>query len=142
MVPAEEFLENKPAVVELLSAFGRGELQHQAVQAAAWHLNSEMSWEQLTAKLQGTRRSAVRPPYFTRQDIQAGMAYANEAKRLAEANAAQYAKNKQERAEKLAKAKAESSEARSTTDTSANEPADAKADDKDESAAGNSEQKS
>jgi hypothetical protein len=141
LVAAEEFLENKPEVVELLTAFGRGELQHQAVQAAAWHLNSDVPWDQLAAKLQGTRRSINRPPYFTRQEIQAGMAYANEAQRLAEANAEQYAKNKKERAEKLAKAKAESSEARSTTDTG--EPADdAKAEEKEESASDAVEQKS
>ena len=143
MVPAEEFLEDKPAVVELLNAFGRGELQHQAVQAAAWHLNSDMSWDQLAAKLQGTRRSTVRPPYFTRQEIQAAMAYANEAKRLADANADQYAKNKKQRAEKLAKAKAESSEKRSTTDTGSNEPAgNAKPTETQESAAGSAEQNS
>ena len=142
LVPAEEFLENKPEVVELLAAFGRGELQHQAVQAAAWHLNSDVPWDQLAAKLQGTRRSINRPPYFTRQEIQAGMAYANEAQRLAEANAEQYAKNKKERAEKLAKAKAESSEARSTTDTESKEPENAKAEDKEESATAASEQQS
>jgi hypothetical protein len=141
MVPAEEFLEDKPEVVELLAAFGRGELQHQAVQAAAWNLNSEVSWEQLAAKLQGTRRSTSRPPYFTRQEIQAGMAYANEAKRLAEVNAEQYAKNKKERAERRAKSANEDSKERSTTDTGSNEPVDAKAVGKEESAAAATEQK-
>jgi hypothetical protein len=33
----------------------------------------------LAAKQQGTERSLVRPPYFSRFEIQAGMAYANEA---------------------------------------------------------------
>ena len=62
-----------PAVVELLKAFGRGELQHGAVQAAAWHLNNGLSWDELAAKLQGTRRSGPnRPPYFTAADIRAG----------------------------------------------------------------------
>jgi hypothetical protein len=142
MVPAEEFLEDKPAVVELLAAFGRGELQHQAVQAAAWNLNSEVPWDQLTAKLQGTRRTPNRAPYFSRQEIQAGMAYANEAKRLAEVNADLYAKNKKERAEKRAKASNEDSETRSTTDTGSNEPADAKSGEKEESATPATEQKS
>ena len=122
IVPANEFLEDRPAVVELLKAFGRGELQHGAAQAAAWHLNSDLSWDQLAAKLQGTRRSPSRPPYFTAAEIRAGMAYANEATRLAEANADEYAREKQARAEKAAKAKTESSDARSTTDTDSNEP--------------------
>ena len=89
IVPAEDHLD-RPAVIELLKAFGRGELQHGATQAAAWHLNSDMGWDELAAKLQGTRRSLRRPPYFSREEIQAGMAYANEAGRLAEANAESY----------------------------------------------------
>ena len=48
-----------------------------AAQAAAWHLNNDVSWAELAAKQQGTERSLVRPPYFSRFEIQAGMAYAN-----------------------------------------------------------------
>jgi hypothetical protein len=102
IVPAEEHLD-RPAVVELLKAFGRGELHHASTQAAAWHLNNDISWQQLATKLQGTRRSPRRPPYFSRQEIQAGMAYANEAARLAEANAAQYVRNNVEPSESEAK---------------------------------------
>jgi hypothetical protein len=119
MVPADSFLD-RPAVVELLKAFGRGELKHGAAQAAAWHLNSDLSWQQLAAKQQGTKRSLRRPPYFSADEIRAGMAYATEAQRLAEANADEYRRAKKERAEKAAKA--ESSDVRSTTDTEAKEP--------------------
>lgn len=124
IVPADSFLD-RPAVVELLKAFGRGELKHNAAQAAAWNLNNDLSWNQLAAKLQGTRRSFRRPPYFTADEIRAGMAYANEASRLAEANADQYKHRKKENSEKPVKL--ESSDARSTTDSSSYEPA--KADD-------------
>ena len=120
MVPADSVVD-RPAVVELLKAFGRGELKHGAAQAAAWHLNSDLSWQQLAAKLQGTKRSFKRPPYFSADEIRTGMAYATEAKRLAEANADEYKRAKKERAEKAAKA--ESSDVRSTTDTEAKEPA-------------------
>jgi hypothetical protein len=126
IVRADEFLEARPAVVELLKAFGRGELQHGAAQAAAWNLNSDRTWEQLAAQLKGTRRSPNRPPYFTRDEIRAGIAYANEAARLAQANADEYAKAKQARAEKLAREKAESSSARSTSDADSNGSADEK----------------
>jgi hypothetical protein len=123
IVPAADHLD--PAVVELLKAFGRGELQRSAVQAAAWHLNSGLTWDELAAKLQGTRRSGPnRAPYFTAADIRAGQAYASEATRLAELNADEYAQLKKARAEKAAKAKTESSEARSTTDADSKEPAD------------------
>jgi hypothetical protein len=115
MVPAEEHLD-RPAVIELLKAFGRGELQHGATQAAAWHLNNDLSWNELAAKLQGTRRSPRRPPYFSREEIQAGMAYATEAARLAEANAELYRPGKDKDADR-------DSESRSTTDTAATQPA-------------------
>jgi hypothetical protein len=126
IVPAEDHLD-RPAVIELLKAFGRGELQHGATQAAAWHLNSDVSWNELSAKLQGTRRSLRRPPYFSREEIQAGMAYATEAGRLAEANAEEYQRLKEEKAQRDAAASetASSSEARSTSDTDSNEPATA-----------------
>jgi hypothetical protein len=81
-VPVNTFVK-EPAVVELLKAFGRGELNHDAAQAATWHLANGLSWQELAAKQQGTARSIVRPPYFTREALQAAVAYANEAQRLA-----------------------------------------------------------
>jgi hypothetical protein len=120
MVPADSVVD-RPAVVELLKAFGRGELKHGAVQAAAWHLNNDLSWQQLAAKLQGTKRSFKRPPYFSADEIRTGMTYATEAERLAVANADEYDRAKKERAAKVAKA--ESSDVRSTTDTESKEPA-------------------
>jgi hypothetical protein len=128
IVPAEDHLE-RPAVIELLKAFGRGELQHGATQAAAWHLNNDLSWNELAAKLQGTRRSLRRPPYFSREEIQAAMAYATEATRLAEANADLYRQLKQEKEKSLRDQQAadadSSSESRSTSDTGSIEPATA-----------------
>jgi hypothetical protein len=78
IVPAEEHVD-RPAVIELLKAFGRGELDHGAAQAAAWNLNSNMSWDALAAKQTGTARNINRSPYFSASQIRAGMAYANEA---------------------------------------------------------------
>jgi hypothetical protein len=118
IVPADEHLD-KPAVIELLKAFGSGELDHQSVQAAAWHLNNDMSWEQLAAKLQGTRRSPSRPPYFSQQQIQAGAQYANEATRLAQLNADSYKKAKEQRLADEKQAELESSRPRSTSDEDA-----------------------
>jgi hypothetical protein len=120
MVPADAVVD-RPAVVELLKAFGRGEMKHGAAQAAAWHLNNDLSWQQLAAKLQGTKRSFNRPPYFSADEIRTGMAYATEATRLAEANADEYNRAKKERAAKAAKS--ESSDVRSTTDSEIKEPA-------------------
>jgi hypothetical protein len=119
MVPAEEHLD-RPAVVELLKAFGRGDLKQDAVQAAAWHLNNDMSWDQLAAKLAGTKRSPSRPPYFRADAIRAGMAYANEATRRAELNADEYAAKKKAKQEKPA-AETKTSDERSTTDENSTE---------------------
>ncbi|MCC7476442.1 MAG: hypothetical protein IT425_13700 [Pirellulales bacterium] len=126
IVPAEEFLEDRPAVVELLKAFGSGELQQGAVQAAAWHLNNGLTWQELSAKLQGTRRSVSRASYFTQEELRAGLAYANEATRLAQENASQYAAAKKARGEKAAKKELESSDSRSTTDLDSVEPESAR----------------
>jgi hypothetical protein len=114
MVPAEDHLD-RPAVIELLKAFGRGELNHAATQAAAWHLNNDMSWPELAAKLQGTRRSPRRPPYFSREQIHAGVAYANEATRLAEANAALYVRETAQQSRTLSDAEG-GSESKSTSE--------------------------
>ena len=84
IVPVDWYVQ-EPAVVELLKAFGRGELQHDAAQAATWHLNNGLSWQQLAAKQQGTARSIVRPPYFAPRALQAAASYASEAQRLAQA---------------------------------------------------------
>ncbi len=121
IVPAAQHI-NRPAVIELLIAFGRGELNHGAAQAAVWHLNNDLSWDELAAKKQGTRRSTSRPPYFSQDEIKAAMAYATEAHRLAEANREQYVQYEREKAERAEAADSESSESRSTTDFDANEP--------------------
>ncbi|MEM6654326.1 MAG: hypothetical protein AAF596_00850 [Planctomycetota bacterium] len=89
MVPVTDFVK-RPAVIELLKAFGRGELHHGAAQAAAWNLNNDLSWQQLQAKLAGTARDFNRSPYFSRNELQAAFAYANEAHRLAALNADSY----------------------------------------------------
>ncbi len=81
---------DRPEVVELLKAFGNGQLQHNAAQAAVWHLNNDLTWQQLASKLTGTRRSISRSPYFSRFELQAAYAYAGEARRRgAEAEATQ-----------------------------------------------------
>jgi hypothetical protein len=66
-----------------------------------------------------------RPPYFSREEIQAGIAYATEAGRLAEANADEYQRLKEEKAQrdKAESDASSSSEARSTSDTESIEPA-------------------
>jgi hypothetical protein len=115
IVPADTHV--KPEVVELLKAFGRGELDPGATQAAAWHLNSKMSWNDPASKLTGTERNINRSPYFSQEQIRTGMAYAQEAHTRAEAAAEEKA-NEEADAEEKATDK-ESSDAKSTVDYTA-----------------------
>jgi hypothetical protein len=79
--PVENFIQN-PAVIELLKAFGNGELDPAAAQAAVWHLNSGVAWEELAAKLTGTDRQVVRAPYFNAAQLQLAQAIAQRAEEL------------------------------------------------------------
>ncbi|MEN0109352.1 MAG: hypothetical protein AAF805_01390 [Planctomycetota bacterium] len=83
LVRAEEHLSDKPEVIELLEAYGRGGLDAGAVQAAVWHSTDDMSWGELAAKRTGSPSNPVRKPYFTADQIQSAMAYHIQATRVA-----------------------------------------------------------
>jgi uncharacterized membrane protein YgcG len=80
--PLDSFT-TKPGVRELCQALSAGQIGQRAAQAATWHLNNDMSWEQLAAKrlrfANGTSQ-----PYFTQQEIQGGMQVAALALKVAE----------------------------------------------------------
>ncbi len=72
----------KPGVRELCQMLGNDQANQRAAQAAAWHLNNGMSWQQLAAK---SRRHAdgSSEPYFSQEEIQLGMQIASAAERTA-----------------------------------------------------------
>ena len=80
--PIDSFT-TKPGVRELCQALAAGQIGQRAAQAAAWHLNNDMSWEQLAAKrlrfANGTSR-----PYFSQEEIRGGMQVAAVAVKVAE----------------------------------------------------------
>ncbi len=78
-----EAYTSKPAVHELVRMLGRGEVPQRVAQVAAWHLNNEMTWEQLAAK-ELRFATGLRRPYFTPQEIQAAMQVVAKANNLAE----------------------------------------------------------
>lgn len=82
MKPIESFT-TKPGVAELLTELGDGRVSQRAVQAAAWHLNNGMSWEQLAAE-RIERANGSSYPYFSPAEVQAGIALANRAVAAAE----------------------------------------------------------
>ena len=77
MRPIESFT-TKPGVAELLTELNDSGVSQRAVQAAAWHLNNDMSWEQLAGK-QIERANGISYPYFSAAEVQAGIALAQHA---------------------------------------------------------------
>ena len=69
--PLESFT-TKPGVRELCEMIGSGQLDQRAAQAAAWHLNNDMSWQELAAK-RLRHANGMSQPYFNRGEIQAGI---------------------------------------------------------------------
>jgi hypothetical protein len=82
--PLAEVTTN-PGVKELLAALGHKNLSQRATQAAAWHLANGLTWQQLASKrvkhLNGTSE-----PWFSPQEIAAGMQFAHAAVVEAEKN--------------------------------------------------------
>ncbi len=69
--PIESYT-NKPGVRELCAALGKGQVSQRAAQAAAWHLNNGMSWQELAAK-RIHRANGTTQPYFSPLEIQTGV---------------------------------------------------------------------
>lgn len=67
----------QPGISELLVQLGSGKIDQRAAQAAAWHLNNGMSWDQLADKkieyVDGTSE-----PYFSDDEIEQGIAVARQ----------------------------------------------------------------
>jgi hypothetical protein len=72
--PIDSYVD-RPAVIELIKAFGRGQLKHDAAQAAVWHLNNDIRWEELAAKRKSTRSPQ---PYFSGVDLRMAVQIAAE----------------------------------------------------------------
>ncbi|MCD4728840.1 MAG: hypothetical protein K8R46_14370, partial [Pirellulales bacterium] len=79
--PLESFT-TKPGVRELCEMIGSGKLDQRAAQAAAWHLNGDMSWQELAAK-RLRHANGMSQPYFSRNEIQVGMQLASVAVKTA-----------------------------------------------------------
>lgn len=61
---------DKPEVHEICALVGSGAVNQQAAQAAAWHYNNGVSWEELAGKQYKPRIDSPRTvPYFSRQQM-------------------------------------------------------------------------
>jgi hypothetical protein len=73
-----ESLSEKPGVEALCRLLGYGKISQRAAQVAAWHLNNDMSWETLANK-RIEHADGSSEPYFTQEEMRAGMALASQA---------------------------------------------------------------
>jgi len=80
--PIEAFTD-KAEVRELCRMLGAGLIDQRAAQAAAWHLNCNMSWQQLATK-QLRFANGLRRPYFTPAELRRAVQAAAMASQLAE----------------------------------------------------------
>ena len=67
-----EELTDQPAVQRLCGMLGDRQTDPQAVQAAVWHLNCDLSWRQLAARLRTLGGPHGTQQFFTRQQIEEG----------------------------------------------------------------------
>ncbi len=84
--PIESFTSSSE-VKSLLVAFGRRRLSQRSTQAAAWHLSSGLTWEQLASKRIQEFGDPVSHPWFSEQEIREGMAISQHAVAQAQAEA-------------------------------------------------------
>lgn len=80
IVPIETYVD-RPAVIEMVKAFATGQLDRGSTQAAVWHLNNDLSWQELAAKTRGPNdpRFGRKTPYFTAGQIRQGILLAQRA---------------------------------------------------------------
>ncbi len=82
--PIEQYTD-KPAVQELCRMLGAGQISQRVAQVAAWHLENNMSWQELSSK-QIRHLNGMRELYFSPDEVRAGMAAVSTAKQLAAAH--------------------------------------------------------
>ena len=81
IMPIEQY-STDAVLQELIKAFGHGDLNQRAAQAATWHVANNLSWDELANKV---IKHINRPsePYFTKAEVQTAMLYVSECEKLA-----------------------------------------------------------
>ncbi len=81
--PIESFAK-KGEVVELVKMLAKGQIDQHSAQAAAWHLNNDMSWNELAHKIGKKHLDGSTEPYFTAVQLEIGLRASREAAQRAE----------------------------------------------------------
>jgi len=73
-----------PAVAELVKMMSHGQLDQHSAQAAAWHLQNGLTWEQLAQKIGVKHIDGSKEPYFNALQLQRALAATRIAQELAQ----------------------------------------------------------
>jgi hypothetical protein len=88
LIPVESFAKDA-VVCELLKMLVRGQIDQHSAQAAAWHLQSGLSWEELAKKVGAKHIGGRTEPYFTAVHLRRAHAAVQMANERAEKSASQ-----------------------------------------------------
>ncbi|WP_425614670.1 hypothetical protein NA78x_004544 [Anatilimnocola sp. NA78] len=81
--PIESFT-SKGDVIELVKMLAKGEIDQKSAQAAAWHLSSELPWNELQNKIGKKHLDGTTEAYFTAAQLEFGIRATREASYRAE----------------------------------------------------------
>lgn len=82
-IPIESYAKD-PAVAEVVKLLVRGQIDQHSAQAAAWHLQNGLSWQELAAKIGVKHIDGRKEPYFLPQHLQRALAATQVARQLVE----------------------------------------------------------
>lgn len=80
IMPIEQY-STDAVLQELIKAFGRGDLNQRAAQAATWHVANNLSWDDLANK-QIKHINRPSEPYFSKAEVLFAMQYVAESEKL------------------------------------------------------------
>jgi hypothetical protein len=98
LVPVSEYTKDEQ-LTALIALIARNAIDPQVAQAAAWHLSSKLSWDDLAAK-QSTEIGSTDQPYFTSQTLFQAQQLIVDARGFARERAEKTAKDKLEQPKK------------------------------------------
>jgi hypothetical protein len=87
-IPIDSYAKD-PAIAELVKLMISGRLDQHSAQAAAWHIQNGLSWEELANKIGIKHINGTKEPYFTASQLERAFVAAHAAKIQAEKNSSE-----------------------------------------------------
>jgi len=93
IVPIESYAKS-PAIAELVKMMCLGQIDQHSAQAATWHIQNGLSWEELAQKIGAKHIGGATEPYFTPVQLQRSLVAVRLAEELAKEHAKRNAKER------------------------------------------------